>query len=115
MYNDIGLQTPHGSGTNRNIHSNKFFVRPKPARVEGKGFEEGQGAGGVTKKANQDILEHDRKTKIELKLVFIEDTLAEQGYTNNEILDKFKEARKVMEATVENPEGDDAVGQDSKK
>ena len=115
MYNGIGLQTPHGSGTNGYIQSNKFFVRPNPVRVEGKGFEEGQGAGGVTKKANQDILEHDRKRQIELKLALLEDTLAEQGYTDNEILDKVEEARKVMEAAVENPEGDDAMGQDSKK
>ena len=115
MYNGIGLQTPRGLGTNGYIHSNTFFVRPKPARVEGKGFEEGQGTGGVTKKANQDILEHDRKRQIELKLALLEDTLVEQGYTDNEILDKVEEARKVMEDAVENLEGDDAAGQDSKK
>ena len=115
MYNDIVLQTPRGLGTNGYIQSTKFSIRPKPARVEGKGFEEGQGAGGVTKKANQDILEHDRKRQIELKLALLEDTLAEQGYTDNEILDKVEEARKVMEAAVENPEGADVMGQYSKK
>ena len=115
MYNGIGLQTPHGSRTNGYIQSNKFFVRPKPARVEGKEFEEVQGAGGVTKKSNQDILGHDRKRQIDLKLALLQDTLAEEGYTDNEILDKVEEARKVMEAAVENLEGDDAAGQDSKK
>ena len=84
-------------------------------KVQGQGFEEGQGARGVTKKSNQDILEHDRKRQIKLRLALLEDTLADQGYTDNEILDKVEEARKVMEAVVENPKGDDAVGQDFKK
>ncbi|KAH9331154.1 hypothetical protein KI387_003262, partial [Taxus chinensis] len=112
MYNGIGLQTPRGSGTNGYIQTNKFFVKPKPSRVEGREFQEGQGAGGVTRKANPHILEHDRKRVIELKLAQLEDTLADQGYTDLEILDKLEETRKILEAQ---DDGDPAAPHDSKK
>lgn len=100
MYNGIGLQTPRGSGTNGYIQGNKFLVRPKSGRgvVDNKGFVEGQGTGGVSKKPNKDILEHDRKRQIELKLVVLEDKLVDQGYTDAEIAEKLAEARRNLEA-----------------
>ncbi|XP_059663024.1 uncharacterized protein LOC132308808 [Cornus florida] len=104
MYNGIGLQTPRGSGTNGYIQSNKFFLRPKSGKVvvdnAGKGFGENQGMAGVTKKPNKDILEHDRKRQIELKLAILEDTLINQGYTEAEIEDKLKDARNNLEAAA---------------
>ncbi|GAB4837641.1 hypothetical protein Ancab_002491 [Ancistrocladus abbreviatus] len=101
MYNGIGLQTPRGSGTNGYVQSNKFFVKPKIAKVvmdNNKGFAPDQGTGGVTKKPNKDILEHDRKRQIELKLVILEDKLTDQGYTDTEIAEKLEEARRTLEA-----------------
>ena len=106
MYNGIGLQTPRGSGTNGYIQSNKFFIRHRPVRVETKEFQEGQGAGGITRKANKDILEHDRKRQIELKLVELEETLVEQGYTDDEIIQKIEESRKAMEDMPPEQEND---------
>lgn len=101
MYNGIGLQTARGSGTNGYVQTNKFFVRPKSIPVERKEYEPGQGTGGV-KKANKDILEHDRKRQIQLKLMVLEETLIDQGYTDDEIAVKLGEARKVLEASVGN-------------
>ena len=40
MYNNIGLQKPNGLGIRSYIQSNRFFVGPRPVRIEGKGFEE---------------------------------------------------------------------------
>ncbi|CAJ2651173.1 unnamed protein product [Trifolium pratense] len=56
------LQTPRGSGTNGYIQSNKFFVKPRTSKVAEnmKGFEGDQGTAGVSRKANKEILEHDR-------------------------------------------------------
>ncbi|PPD75021.1 hypothetical protein GOBAR_DD28063 [Gossypium barbadense] len=51
----------------------------------------------LTRKPNKEILEHDRKRQIELKLVILEDKLAEQGYIESEIADKLVEARKALE------------------
>lgn len=115
MYNGIGLQTPRGSGTNGYIQGNKFFVRPKSNKVlvdGGKGFEAGQGTAGVSRKANKDILEHDRKRQIQLKLVVLEDKLVDQGYTDAEIAEKLEEARKTLEAAAASEEagGATAIG-----
>lgn len=97
MYNGIGLQTPRGSGTNGYIQTNKFFVKPKNHKVDTKEFEAGQGTAGV-KKANKEILEHDRKRQIQLKLVLLEETLIDQGYTDDEIASKLADAQKALEA-----------------
>ncbi|KAL4190430.1 hypothetical protein AMTRI_Chr07g24780 [Amborella trichopoda] len=104
MYDGIGLQTPRGPGTNGYLQSNKFFVRPKSARVETNEFSSDQGTGGV-KKANKEILDHDNKRQIQLKLVLLEETLADQGYTEDEILDKLQEAKKRFEAEAELEDG----------
>ncbi|KAI3864888.1 hypothetical protein MKW92_018146 [Papaver armeniacum] len=101
MYNGIGLQTPRGSGSNGYVQTNKFSVRPKAGKVETKAFEGDQGTGGV-KRANKDILEHDRKRQIQLKLVELEDKLIEQGYTDDEISQKLGEARKSLEEESQN-------------
>ena len=112
MYNGIGLTTPRGSGTNGYIQGNKFFVKPKTNRVTDatRPFEAGQGTAGLTsKKPNKDILEHDRKRQIELRLVILEDKLTEQGYTESEIADKLVESRKALEAQQEKDEEEGEV------
>ncbi|KAK2985452.1 hypothetical protein RJ640_006748 [Escallonia rubra] len=89
MNNGIGLQTSRGSGTNGYIQSNKFFVRPKSNNVlvdgrPGKRSVPGQGTAGLIRKPNREILEHDRRRQIQLKLVVLEDKLVDQGYTDAE-------------------------------
>ncbi|KEH39795.1 pre-mRNA-splicing factor cwc-21, putative [Medicago truncatula] len=107
MYNGIGLQTPRGSGTNGYIQSNKFFVKPRTSKVAEnmKGFEGDQGTAGVSRKANKEILEHDRKRQIQLKLVILEDKLIDQGYTEAEIAEKLEEARNNLEAAADENDG----------
>ncbi|KAL0407906.1 UNVERIFIED_CONTAM: Serine/arginine repetitive matrix protein 2 [Sesamum radiatum] len=112
MYNGIGLQTPRGSGTNGYIQSNKFFVKPKTNKVvtdSSRGFESGQGTAGVTRKPNKEILEHDRKRQIQLKLLVLEEKLIDQGYTDAEIAEKLDEARKSLEAKENEDGGNNAV------
>lgn len=102
MYNGIGLQTPRGSGTNGYIQSNKFFVKPKSARVDtsaAAGPAPQVGDGGV-RKPNKDILEHDRKRQIQLRLLVLQDTLTDQGYTDDEIAEKLEEAKKALEVEL---------------
>ncbi|KAH1203298.1 Serine/arginine repetitive matrix protein 2 [Glycine max] len=108
MYNGIGLQTPRGSGTNGYIQSNKFFVKPKISKVAEnmKGFEADQGTAGVSRKPNKEILEHDRKRQIQLKLTILEDKLIDQGYTDAEIAEKLVEARQNLEAATASEETD---------
>ncbi|CAA6671221.1 unnamed protein product [Spirodela intermedia] len=105
MYNGIGLQTPRGSGTNGYIQTNKFFVRPRPGgtavasgipRPGREGPEDG--IGGGIKKANKDIIDHDRKRRIQLRLLVLEETLVDQGYTASEIAERLAEAKETYEA-----------------
>ncbi|CAI0464079.1 unnamed protein product [Linum tenue] len=100
MHNGIGLQTPRGSGTNGYSQTNKFFVRPRTDNVAhaSRGCDEDQGTAGISKKPNKDILEHDRKRGIHVKLVVLKDKLIEQGYADAEIAEKMEEARKMLEA-----------------
>lgn len=106
MYNGIGLQTPRGYETNGYIQTNKFLIKSKTGKIaeNSRGFEGYQGIAGVTKKANRDILEHDRKRQIELKLVVLEDKLSDQGFTETEIAEKVAEARRTLEAAAASEE-----------
>ena len=108
MYNGIGLQTARGSGTNGYVQSNKFFVKPKLSKVaeNSRGYEGDQGTAGLSRKPNKEILEHDRKCQIQLKLVILEDKLIDQGYTDDEIAEKLDEARKKLEAEAAAEESD---------
>lgn len=63
----IGLTTVRGSGTSGYVQGNKFNLRAPPqGRDERKEERE---AGGVKRKPNQDILEHNRKREIEVKVM----------------------------------------------
>ncbi|CAL4888971.1 unnamed protein product [Urochloa decumbens] len=106
MYNGIGLQTARGSGTNGYVQTNKFFIKPRttgggpggphrPPLPDAAG--DGGGLGGM-RKPNREILEHDRKRQVELKLIVLRDALEEQGYTEGEIEERVEEARRAAEA-----------------
>ncbi|KAK1262686.1 hypothetical protein QJS04_geneDACA020453 [Acorus gramineus] len=98
MYNGIGLQTLRGSGTDGYIQANKFFVRPKSGRVETRELEADHGTGGVSSKPNKEILEHDRKRKIQLKLLLLEETLLDLGFTDSKVAERLSEAKRSLEA-----------------
>ncbi|CAA2969305.1 Hypothetical predicted protein, partial [Olea europaea subsp. europaea] len=86
MYNGIGLQTDRGSGTNGYIQANKFL-----------GIGPDQSTVGFAQKRNEEILEHNRKRQVELKLLVLEEKLVDHGYTDVEISEKLDEARKSLE------------------
>ncbi|KAG6507128.1 pre-mRNA-splicing factor CWC21-like [Zingiber officinale] len=98
MYNGIGLQTPRGSGTNGYIQTSKFFVRPRPSTARPDAAISGSKPEGAVRKPNKEILEHDRKRKVRLKLLILQETLTDQGYTEAEIAEKLAEAKKTLEA-----------------
>ncbi|KAK4422505.1 Pre-splicing factor cwc21 [Sesamum alatum] len=106
MYGGIGLQTPQGSGTNGFIQLSKFFVKPKTKTktntntYSGKGFEWDQGTAGATRQSNKQILEHDRKRKIQLKILV---NLIDHGYTDAEKLDEAKDSEDLGRDAHEAP------------
>lgn len=81
MYNGIGLQTARGTGTNGYVQRNLSFVRNHKEQVEYKPDEEIKKLETyINKKGNAELLKHDRKRKIEVKCLEMEELMAEQGY-----------------------------------
>jgi serine/arginine repetitive matrix protein 2 len=76
MYNGIGLLTPRGSGTSGHVTSNAFNIRSGQRITERK--DDGK-KGPVVKKADEKILEHQRKRAIEVKLAELEEDLQDKG------------------------------------
>lgn len=95
MYNGTGLQTARGSGTNAHIQTNKFSTKHKPFNSNQRDIA------CVSKKPNKDILEHDRKRRIEVQLVELEEKLVDQGFSEEEVKEKLNVARREMEDDVE--------------
>lgn len=99
MYNGIGLQTPRGSGTNGYVQRNLAFVKSKKDRVDYKDEEELKKLEqSMNKQPNQEILDHERKRKVELKCMEMQELMEEQGYTNKEVMDKVNMFRKMLMA-----------------
>lgn len=88
MYNGIGLQTPRGSGTSGYIQRNLSYVKPRRSdfplgsRI---GLENHFGKGPKTRKANPELLEHDKRRKIEIQLLILSDQLKSDGLNENEV------------------------------
>ena len=80
MYNNIGLQTARGSGTNGYVQRNLSLLRSRKEKVEYHTQEDVDRLEQMnTRKPNQEILEHERKRQIELKCMELQDMMEEQG------------------------------------
>lgn len=80
MYNGIGLQTPRGSGTNGHVQRNWAVVRKTKDKVGYRTEEEiAKLDASTNKQPNREILDHERKRKIEVKCAELEDELEKQG------------------------------------
>uniref|UniRef100_A0A8D0L3A8 CWF21 domain-containing protein n=1 Tax=Sphenodon punctatus TaxID=8508 RepID=A0A8D0L3A8_SPHPU len=97
MYNGIGLPTPRGSGTNGYVQRNLSAVRHKKDRADYKSEEELRKLeSSLVKKPNQDILDHERKRKVELKCLELAELMEEQGYGEGEIQEKVATFRLML-------------------
>jgi len=87
MYNGIGLNTPRGSGTSGYVQKNLAFVRPKQMTNNYKEilqkFKENPAP--TKKKANQEIIEHELKHKIEVELYNYAEELKDKNIDQIEI------------------------------
>lgn len=80
MYNGIGLQTVRGSGTNGYVTRNIAALRHHKDKVDYKSEEELKKLDAqMNKKANAEILDHERKRKVELKCIEMQELMEEQG------------------------------------
>jgi serine/arginine repetitive matrix protein 2 len=97
MYNGIGLTTPRGSGTNGHVQRNWALVKPREKEKTYKNEQELGNLDAVThRQPNQEILDHERKRKIELKCAEFADILEEQGFSQEAINNKVGNYRKLL-------------------
>ncbi|KDO35156.1 hypothetical protein SPRG_00002 [Saprolegnia parasitica CBS 223.65] len=104
MYNGIGLATTRGSGTNGYVQRNLSYVKPAHQREK-----ERQAMMGYAKyeephkktAVNKQILAHERKRQVEVKVMELRDQLEEQGCDDDEIDDKCDALRKQLQAKAE--------------
>jgi len=97
MYNGIGLSTVRGSGTNGYVTKNLSYVRPSKDKVNYKTEEDIKKAEAqISRGPNQGILDHERKRKLEVKCLELEDVLRDQGANDEEIAVKVQAYREML-------------------
>lgn len=80
MYNGIGLATARGSGTNGYVTRNWAAVKKVKDQTSFKTEEElAKIDSAANRQPNQELLDHDRKRKVELKCIELEQSLEDQG------------------------------------
>merc|ERR1711934_850776 len=100
MYNGIGLASVRGSATNGYVQRNMSFVRKDRVRANEE-FRMEEYKPPAPKKANPEILEHERKRAIELKILQFREAMEERNYSEAEIEAKVAEIRKQMNAVAQ--------------
>ncbi|PVV02008.1 hypothetical protein BB560_003548 [Smittium megazygosporum] len=90
MYNGIGLTTPRGTGTSGYVVKNLSTLNKKPHRQQNSQLAKPHdpdvaGSGSLGRRVDLGILEHEKKRQIEVKLLYFQDELEEQGLSQEEI------------------------------
>ncbi|KAL3140186.1 hypothetical protein ABBQ38_004462 [Trebouxia sp. C0009 RCD-2024] len=99
MYNGIGILSVRGSGTSGYVQGNKFNLRGgRPLQNR---FPDNTDKGPTQRVPDEDILKHNQKRNIELKLAAEEDRLLEQGLAADEVDKKLGDMRVQLEAEVQ--------------
>ncbi|KAJ8908446.1 hypothetical protein NDN08_005155 [Rhodosorus marinus] len=96
MYNGIGLETPRGTGTSGYVQKNYASVRKAVRRPEG-GRREGTGP----RKANAEILEHEKRRRIEVQVAEFEEEMVGKGFSPTRIEFRLKDLRKRLEEDLD--------------
>jgi serine/arginine repetitive matrix protein 2 len=97
MYNGIGITTPRGTGTNGYVQRNLSFVPTKRERVEYvKDADIKKLETLIEKKGNAEILEHEKKRRIEVKCMEMRDMMLNNGYDEEVTNQKVQKFRKML-------------------
>lgn len=95
-YSNVGLTTPRGSGTSGYVQKNLSHLKPRDAV---KPYPTDDFAKHRQRKPDPEILEHDRKRRIEVAVFELRDKLEEEGKKDDEEIEEECDAlrRKMME------------------
>lgn len=99
MYNGIGLQTPRGSGTNGHVQRNVAFMRARPERIQyNTEAAMTRQMHALERLPNNDILDHERKRQVEVKVAELVEAMREQKFEETEITERAKALRETLTA-----------------
>ncbi|SMQ54484.1 unnamed protein product [Zymoseptoria tritici ST99CH_3D1] len=96
MSSNVGLNTPRGSGTSGYVQRNSANLKPRdnaqpyPKDIDSIQYRQRQ--------PDQEILEHDRKREIEVKVFELRDKLEDEGVDEDEVDDQCDALRKKLES-----------------
>ncbi|CAK4034019.1 Hypothetical predicted protein [Lecanosticta acicola] len=96
MSSNVGLSTPRGSGTSGYVQRNSANLKPRdnhqpyPTDIDSIRHRQRQ--------PDKEILEHDRKREIEVKVFELRDKLEDEGVDEDEIDDQCDALRKKLES-----------------
>ena len=88
MSSNVGLSTPRGSGTSGYVQRNLSNLKPRDQPYPDPKKELPR-----QRKPDQDILEHDRKREVEVKVFDLRDRLEESGKDEDEIEEECEKLR----------------------
>jgi hypothetical protein len=94
MSSNVGLSTPRGSGTSGYVQRNLAHLRPrdqgKPYSTDLDSLKHRQ------RQPDKEILEHDRKREVEVKVFELRDRLEDEGVDEEEIETQTEALRKKL-------------------
>ncbi|KAF1810979.1 hypothetical protein P152DRAFT_508308 [Eremomyces bilateralis CBS 781.70] len=96
MSDNVGLTTPRGSGTSGYVQRNLSLLRPRD-RVEPYSKE----LRHQQRKPDPEILEHERKRRLENEVYKLRDRLEEEGVNDDDIDDQCDALRKKLQQDFE--------------
>jgi len=93
MYNGIGLTTPRGSATSGHVTRNLTYIKPEFFRNKvnihsGKQSDIEKNSENKRTKGNEEILLHNKKRSIEARLFELQESLLEDGISDEDIQKK---------------------------
>eukprot|EP00286_Rhodomonas_abbreviata_P005052 CAMPEP_0181324380 /NCGR_PEP_ID=MMETSP1101-20121128/20327_1 /TAXON_ID=46948 /ORGANISM="Rhodomonas abbreviata, Strain Caron Lab Isolate" /LENGTH=209 /DNA_ID=CAMNT_0023432549 /DNA_START=81 /DNA_END=707 /DNA_ORIENTATION=- len=98
MYNGVGLRTVRGTATNGYVQKNMAF-RPQATQIDyaKAGEAASQKSSIANREPNKEIMDHQNKRKMELKLMEFRLAMEDRGFDEDEIEEKLAEVRKKLE------------------
>ena len=96
MSSNVGLATPRGSGTSGYVQRNLSALKPRQQNAPyPQDFDKLKHR---QRQPDKDILEHDRRREIEVKVFELRDRLEDEGIDEDEIDDQTSALRKKLES-----------------
>jgi cwf21 domain len=109
MSSNVGLSTPRGSGTSGYVQRNLSHLKTRD-RNNGAPYSLDDLQKHKQRKPDAEILEHERKRQIEVKLFELRDKLEDEGVDEDEIDEQVDKLRKKLEAGSRKDQSKNARG-----